>query len=150
MSHSENSEDLELFHFGVKGMRWGVSRKDTDGDGRVNGPAPGAKGGKGSSGGGAKGVAGKVGAKIARAKAKDNDDTIDIHTKYRDNTGGKVMSALSFADRKILGQKNYEKWHNMQIDALKEQNDRIRSGKTTIADKLDIALNTPLYQIVKA
>lgn len=31
------AEDLELFHFGVKGMKWGVRRKDANGDGRVEG-----------------------------------------------------------------------------------------------------------------
>lgn len=36
-------KDLELFHYGVKGMRWGVTREDTDGDGLVNGPPPGKK-----------------------------------------------------------------------------------------------------------
>lgn len=32
-----DSKDYELFHYGVKGMKWGVRRQDTDGDGRVNG-----------------------------------------------------------------------------------------------------------------
>lgn len=27
-TYTENSEDLELFHYGVKGMRWGVRRKE--------------------------------------------------------------------------------------------------------------------------
>lgn len=35
-----NSSELELFHYGIKGMKWGVRRKRGD-DGRVNAsPAP--------------------------------------------------------------------------------------------------------------
>ena len=36
------AEDLELFHYGVKGMKWGVRRK-VDSDGLVVGPEPGKK-----------------------------------------------------------------------------------------------------------
>lgn len=37
---STNSSELELFHYGIKGMKWGVRRKRGD-DGRVNAsPAP--------------------------------------------------------------------------------------------------------------
>ena len=34
---TQQAQDLELFHFGVKGMKWGVRRKDRDGDGQVDG-----------------------------------------------------------------------------------------------------------------
>lgn len=41
---TQTSENLELFHYGVKGMRWGV-RRPIGPDGEVTGPAPGGKGG---------------------------------------------------------------------------------------------------------
>lgn len=43
---SDNPEDYELFHHGIKGMKWGVRRPDRDGDGRVDKSG----GGKKSSG----------------------------------------------------------------------------------------------------
>lgn len=139
---SENSEDLELFHYGVKGMRWGVTRK-VGSDGLAEGKPPGPK--KGVSG-----AASKVAGRVARAKVQENENLIKFHKTIKNREGGKVVNALSAPDRIVLGKKRFEKYHDTHINALTKQNDRIKSGKTTVSDKLDIALNTSLYSVIKA
>lgn len=47
---NQASKNLELFHYGVKGMRWGVRRK-VDDDGLAVGSPPGKKSGSDAKGG---------------------------------------------------------------------------------------------------
>lgn len=121
MSQTENSEDLELFHYGVKGMQWGVKRR------------------VGSDG------------LVARAKAgkqASNDRMIKAHTNLKNRTAGKVGNALSAPDRMLLGKKRFEKFHDKRINRLEKQNERISKGKMTVLDKFDVALNTSVLDMV--
>lgn len=122
------SNDLELFHFGVKGMKWGVRRK-VDSDGLAVGKPPG---------------------KFARAKMKVNDRQAKLHESVKTRQSGKILNTLSAPDKILLGKKRFEKHHDTQISALKAQNDRIKSGKTTVMDKIDIAFNTPLIDVIRS
>ena len=136
-----SSKDLELFHYGVKGMKWGVKRP-VGSDGLVSrGAKVATKGAK------------VVGKGVAKGKLQDNKDMIRVHESIRDRKSGtkgeKVLRVASAPDRILLGKKRFEKYHNKRIDRLKSQNERIESGKTTTRDKLDIALNTPMYQIYR-
>ena len=122
------SKDLELFHYGVKGMKWGVRRK-VGSDGLVEGKPPG---------------------RFARGMMRRNERQAKLHEAVKTGKGGKVLTALSAPDKIIMGKKNFEKYHDMHISALRDQNERIRTGKTTVADKIDIAFNTPLIDVIRA
>ena len=121
------SNDLELFHFGVKGMKWGVRRK-VGSDGLAVGSPPG---------------------RFARAKMKSNTQLAKRHEDAKTGNVGKVMKALQAPDKIIMGKKRFEKYHDTQISLLKSQNERIKSGKLTVADKIDIALNTPITDVIR-
>lgn len=122
------SNDLELFHYGVKGMKWGVRRK-VGSDGLAVGKPPG---------------------KFARAKMRVNDRQAKLHESVKTRQSGKILNTLSAPDKILMGKKRFEKYHDTHISALNAQNDRIKSGKTTVMDKIDIAFNTPLIDVIRA
>lgn len=116
---SAQAEELELFHYGVKGMTWGVTRRS-----------------------------GGVKSRFKEGKVADNDRMIKTHTAIRDRKAGKLGNALSAPDKLLMGEKRFKKYHNSHINALTAQNDRIKSGKTTVLDKIDIVGNTPVMDLV--
>lgn len=123
---SQKSEDLELFHYGVKGMKWGVSRPVGE-----NGLVARAKSGK-----------------VAANNRQIKQHEVVRDYKSKGGVKGKALSAATLLDRMVMGEENFKKYQDLNISALKKQNARIESGKTTALDKIDIALNTPLIDVV--
>lgn len=103
-----DSESLELFHYGVKGMRWGVTRRDIDGDGRVDqGSLP-------------KGLAG-VPAKTSREAKRDSNEHAKAKMFYGEGAGNrrKLINAKVTAKSKDPAYKKAFDYHSEHQDMAK-------------------------------
>lgn len=107
---SEKSEDLELFHYGVKGMKWGVSRPEGP-DGRIK-----------KSGG-------------IRQKLKDRDESIKSARKGGvKEAAAKEQEAYSAAKKAKAARKGDRKNPEKKAEAkakVKEANDAFRELQKT-------------------
>lgn len=108
MSITETEVDDFLEHFGVKGMKWGVRKSKS-----------------------------VTGMSRRRAALIDtNNRRIQLHTNIRDRKAGVVLNTLSALDKILMGKARFEKFHTLRINALSEQNARVKSGKVLVRDRL--------------
>lgn len=88
----EHSEDLELFHYGVKGMKWGVQRK-LDKEGLVVGPPPAKKQKENLK------TQGKSLGSQDRTVEKGREILYVSDKKYREGVSNRLYSSYTKADK---------------------------------------------------
>lgn len=110
------NEDL-LMHYGVAGMRWGYRRGS-----------------------------GTTGVSRARGAIIDRNDRLTMRIKEARVGKGRRRDRIGMAiDKKILGKEAAARYQKTLLTDMKEQNARMRSGKTTVSDKLEAVFSlTPL------
>lgn len=115
----ELSDEL-LAHYGIKGMKWGRRR--------------------GSS---VTGVSRFRGALMDR-----NAREISRVSKASKGQGRLVDRASYKARSAILGKRAAENYTKYRLKDLKDQNSRLKSGKTTVQDKLRVAMTTSMFDLM--
>lgn len=109
------NDDL-LMHYGIRGMHWGVRR------------------GKGTTG-------------VSRARGALLDRNARDAKMLKDARAGKghlLPRASAKLGKKMLGEKLWEENYQKHMSYVRKQNRRLKTGKLTVADKIDMTLN--LYQ----
>lgn len=166
------SNDLELFHFGVKGMKWGVRRK-VDSDGLAIGKPPGKSGDSAGSSGGSDRAAARQEKKANRARLKELDKASkerDKASKARDEEervksidaarermkSGEAAKEWKDAkaqynrDKKVIGKREAGKILDKALDKYNKEFEtsmQVRDGKEALRNALiggaaQIALNS--------
>lgn len=168
------SRELELFHYGVKGMKWGQRKAEKrDSLNRVaSGTASGSEKRKAfmdssglemiRAGGSLKKVAARRANKIQKQIDKDeargqsviakNDRVIARLDRVANGKASRkealVTVGESTALELMLNKGSLKATASKRAEGYKAQNERIRQGKFTIADRLDRALNATYTDIV--
>lgn len=106
-----------LAHYGIKGMKWGKRQSKS-----------------------VTGVSRATGARIDR-----NDRMISRIQNVRKGKG-LVRDRVGIGiDRAIIGKKLSDKYLNMQVSKMQSQNARLKRGKSTTLDRLQVRLSvTPI------
>lgn len=111
--HDENIDAI-LEHYGIRGMKWGVRR--------------------GSS---------RTGVSRARGAAIDRNDR--AIRRIQDSQKGKGPIRFRI-ERKLnqiaMGESATKRLENLTIAELRDQNARLKSGKATVRDKLQVLMTT--------
>lgn len=113
-------DEALLIHYGIKGMKWGVrSGSKTTGVSR------------------------------ARGAAIDRNNRIIARTKEAQAGKGRLRDRLAVGiDNKLLGQRAAQNYRNYRIKDMQDQNKRLRTGKTTVSDKLQVLFTTTPLDLV--
>lgn len=102
-----------LMHYGIRGMHWGVRR------------------GKKSTG-------------VSRARGVLLDRNARDMKMLKDARAGKghlLPRGAAKLGKKMLGEKLWEKNYQKHMSEVMKQNKRLKSGKLTVADKLDMSVH---------
>jgi len=84
--------------------------------------------------------------RFASAKVDQNERTADMLKKARSGEKHRVAVAIG---KKLIGKEQWEKNFQTSMKELNAQNERLLSGKATIGDKLNTAMNvTPLELLI--
>jgi hypothetical protein len=62
-------------------------------------------------------------------------------------SGVKYSKSVSMG-KKLIGEAQWEKNYQKSMSDIASQNDRVKAGKTTVMDKLDMAVNVSLFERV--
>ena len=111
-------------HFGVKGMHWGV------------------RSGKSKTG-----VSRARGARIDRndrhiALFKDMSNSVGKKGAGGKVTGTAQRKIVNGINRATMGKNLTKKYYDVQIKRMESHNERLKSGKVTVRDRLGVALTT--------
>lgn len=118
-SKPELNDDL-LMHYGMRGMKWGVRKgKGTTGVGRFRGA-------------------------LLDRNARDTKMLKDA----RKGTGHLLPRAAAGLGKTLLGEKRWEKNFQKRMTHVNAQNQRLKKGKLTIADRIDMTLNVGAFDLV--
>lgn len=116
----QDPDDALLEHFGRKGMKWGVRQ--------------------GSS---------KTGISRARGAKIDANDRYIRRLQDAQKGKGRISDRIEMRLAKIqMGESAVKRHANLQIAELRDQNKRLKSGKATVRDKLNILMTTTPLELV--
>lgn len=118
-SKPELNDEL-LMHYGMRGMKWGVRRgKSVTGVGRYRGA-------------------------LLDRNARDKKMLKDA----RKGKGALAPRAVNQLGKKLLGEKRWEKNFQKKMSEINKQNQRLKSGKLKVADRLDMTLTVSMFDLV--
>jgi hypothetical protein len=113
-------DDNLLIHYGIKGMKWGLRR------------------GKSVTG-------------LTRHRGATIDRNERIAKRLTDARAGRgpIDHRMAVAlGRKTLGSKRWELQYQKRMSEINAQNQRLRTGKATVTDRLEMFMLTPLSSLV--
>lgn len=119
-------DDNLLAHYGIKGMKWGVRRGS-----RTTGMTRGQ------------------GAVIDR----NNRQLKSLRELKKGNSGKyvsgtKTVKTINVINNITMGRSFTRRYYNNQIASLTAQNKRVKSGKMTLKDRLDVAMQSPASRLI--
>lgn len=110
-----------LAHYGVKGMKWGVRKRAKDRVKRAN----------------------------SNRLAKRSESLKRV-SEGKGSIRDKAYALSTISSGKIIANKGFKNAAAEKASRLSDRNERVKSGKTTITDKLDAALFTTPIDVLRA
>lgn len=117
LEHADQDLENFLTHYGVKGMRWGLRR-------------------------------GSLSSRVKSARLENNKAVTNHLERLRAGKDlTRVERAINVTNHMTMGKTLTNKYYDWQISGMKKETAKIEEGRLNVAQKLSVALSTPVISL---